>query len=226
MFKKILPFILLFAINLFAFQSRFLPYDININCSQILHKTTLDICYSCKFKTPKMVVYKVDGNLIDSKNLSRKHLYFRPDYQLPTRCRSYPKDYSRTGFDRGHLAPNAVFDYNRRVQKETFLMSNIAPQKPKLNRRLWNKIERFVRMQARRYGNVRVITGVCGSMGHIKHGVNIPSYWYKIIFRPDGKVISFLAPNINRGMTRARAKEFLTDVGTIEKTCGFEIKKQ
>ena len=105
-------------------------------------------------------------------------------------------------------------------------MSNIAPQKPKLNRRLWNKIERFVRMQARRYKDIRVITGVCGSMGHIKRGVNIPSWWYKIIFRPDGKIISFLAPNTNKNMARARAKEFLTDVGTIEKTCGFEIKKQ
>jgi len=186
----------------------------------------LDICYSCKWKTPEMVIYKVDGNLLNGKHFSRKHLYFRPDYQLPIYCRSYPRDYSKTGYDRGHLAPNGAFNYSRKLQKETFKLSNIAPQRPKLNRRLWSKIERFVRMQARRYGNVRVITGVCGSMGHIRRGVNIPSWWYKIIFRPDGKIISFLAPNINRGMVRAKAKEFLTDVGTIEKTCGFKIEKQ
>ena len=29
---------------------------------------------------------------------------FRPDYNLPTKCRTYNKDYSRTGYDRGHLA--------------------------------------------------------------------------------------------------------------------------
>ena len=170
-----------------------------------------------------MVVYKVDGILIGSKNLSRKHLRFRPDYQLPAKCRSYPKDYSKTGFDRGHLVPNAVFDYDRKVQKETFLMSNIAPQKPKLNRKLWNKIEKFVRLQARKYKDIRVITGVCGSNGHIKNGVNIPKYWYKIIFRPDHKVISFLVPNMNIGMAKAKAKEFLADIEKIEEVCNIKI---
>ena len=160
-------------ILLLAFQSRFLPnYNIQTDCYKILHKKAFDICYSCNWKTPKMVIYQVNGGLIDSKNLSRKHLRFRPDYQLPTRCRSYPKDYSKTGFDRGHLAPNAVFDYNRGVQKETFLMSNIVPQKPKLNRKLWAKIEKLVRIQARKYKDIRVITGVCGSLGYIKNNVN------------------------------------------------------
>ena len=164
----------------------------------------------------------MDGNLIDKYNLSRKHLRFRPDYQLPARCRSYSKDYSHTGYDRGHLAPNAIFDYSRAVQKESFLMSNIAPQKPKLNRKLWAKIERFVRMQARWYRKISAITGVCGSIGTLgkrKHNVNIPKWWYKILFLPNGKTISFLAPNTNTGMGRAKAREFLVNIEQIEKIC-------
>jgi len=221
--KKIL---LLIPLILFAFTSKYLPhYNIDIQCDKILHKKAFDICYSCKWKTPKLVVYKVDGNLIDKYNLSRKSLRFRPDYNLPAKCRSYSKDYSRTGFDRGHLAPNAVFDYNKSVQKETFLMSNIAPQKPKLNRKLWAKIEKFVRIQARKFKNVRVITGVCGSLGHIKNNVNIPKRWYKIIFRPDGKVISFLVPNSNT-VGKDKAKKYLSNVKEIEKVCGIKIKEK
>ncbi len=221
--KKLL---LLIPFILFAFTSKYLPhYDIDTHCDKILHKKAFDICYSCKWKTPKLVVYKVDGNLIDAKNLSRKSLRFRPDYNLPIRCRSYSKDYSHTGFDRGHLAPNAVFDYNRAIQKQTFLMSNIAPQKPRLNRRLWAKIEKFVRIQARKYKNIRVITGVCGSLGYIKHNVNIPKWWYKIIFRPDGKVISFLVPNINK-VGRDRAKKYLSSVKEIERVCKIKIKER
>ena len=216
---------LLIPFLLFAFTSRYLPnYNIDTHCDKILHKKAFDICYSCKWKTPKLVVYKVNENLIDKYNLSRKHLRFRPDYELPAKCRSYSKDYSRTGFDRGHLAPNAVFDYNRTIQKETFLMSNIAPQKPKLNRRLWAKIERFVRIEVRKYGKVRVITGVCGSLGHIKHNVNIPAYWYKIIFRPDGKVISFLVPNSNK-VGKDKAKEYLSSLKKIEEVCNISIKE-
>jgi len=220
--KKLL---LLIPFFLFAFTSKYLPnYNIDIHCDKILHKRAFDICYSCKWKTPKLVVYKVNGNLIDKYNYSRKHLRFRPDYNLPTKCRSYSKNYSKTGFDRGHLAPNAVFDYNRAIQKETFLMSNIAPQKPQLNRRLWAKIEKFVRIQARKYGKIRVITGVCGSLGHIKNNVNIPKWWYKIIFRPDGKIISFLAPNSNK-VGRDRAKKYLSSVREIERVCNIKIKE-
>ena len=218
--------ILLFPFVLFAFTSKYLSnYNIDTHCDKILHKKAFDICYSCKWKTPKLVVYKVGGNLIDVQNLSRKSLRFRPDYNLPIKCRSYPKDYSHTGFDRGHLAPNAVFDYNRAIQKQTFLMSNIAPQKPRLNRRLWAKIEKFVRIQARKYKNIRVITGVCGSLGYIKHNVNIPKWWYKIIFRPDGKVISFLAPNSNK-VGKDRAKKYLSSVKEIERVCGIQILKK
>jgi endonuclease G len=221
--KKIL---LLIPFILCAFTSKYLPnYDIDIQCDKILHKKAFDICYSCKWKTPKLIIYKVDGNLIDKYNLSRKSLRFRPDYNLLANCRSYSKNYSRTGFDRGHLAPNAVFDYNRGVQKETFLMSNIAPQKPKLNRKLWAKIEKFVRIQAKKFKNVRVITGVCGSLGHIKNNVNIPKWWYKIIFKPDGKVIGFLVPNSNK-VGKDKAKKYLSNIREIEKVCGIKIKEK
>ena len=220
--KKLL---LLIPVFLLAFTSKYLPnYNIDVNCDKILHKKAFDICYSCKWKTPKIVVYEVNGNLIDKYNYSRKHLKFRPDYNLPVKCRSYSKDYSRTGFDRGHLAPNAVFDYSRAIQKKTFLMSNIAPQKPQLNRRLWAKIERFVRIQARKYKDIKVITGVCGSLGHIKNNVNIPKWWYKIIFRADGKVISFLVPNSNR-VGKDKVKKYLSNIKKIEETCNISIKE-
>jgi len=222
--KKILLFI---PFLVFAFTSKYLPsnYNIDIQCDKVLHKKAFDICYSCKWKTPKIIAYKLDRDLIDKYNLSRKHLRFRPDYNLPSKCRSYPRDYSKTGFDRGHLAPNGVFDYNRAIQKETFLMSNIAPQKPQLNRKLWAKIERFVRIQARKYKDIRVITGVCGSLGLIKNNVNIPKWWYKIIFRPDGKIISFLVPNNNR-VGKDKAKEYVSSIKEIEEVCNFKLEKR
>ena len=225
-FKKLIILTLL-SLSLFAFQGKYLPnIDIKAHCDKILHKSAYDICYSCKWKTPIMSVYTIDGRAISSStHYSRKGLNFTPDYNLPNKCRSYRKDYSRTGYDRGHLCPNAVFNYSKRLQKETFKLSNIAPEKPQLNRRLWAKIERFTRFQARKYKKVSVITGVCGSLGHIKNNVNIPKYWYKILFLPNGKTISFLVPNTNVGMKRAKAKEFLSSVDKIERVCGVHFLK-
>jgi endonuclease G len=220
------------SFSLFAFTSKYLPnYNIDIHCDKVLHKHAFDICYSCKLKNPLAVVYKVDANLMDKYNLSRKHLSFKPDYSLPRECRSYPKDYSHTGLDRGHNAPNSIFDYNKTIQKETFLMSNIAPQKPKLNRHLWAKIERVVRYLARKHkkeGPVRVITGSCGSLGNLgkkRHYVNVPKWWYKIIFLPNGKTLSFLALNSNR-VGYDRIKKHIVHLKTIERVCGFKIEKK
>jgi endonuclease G len=225
--KKLLFFIIPFI--LFAFTSKYLPnYDIDIYCDKLLHKRAFDICYSCRLKHPLAIVYKVDGSLIDKYNYSRKHLRFRPDDNLPKKCRAYPKDISKTGYDHGHVAHNAIFDYNRAIQKETFLMSNIAPQAKWFNRNLWKRIERFEQIEARKYKDIRVITGVCGSRGNLgrkRHYVNIPAYFYKIIFLPNGKIISFLVPNTNI-VAKDKAKKYLVLLKKIEKICKIKIDKK
>jgi endonuclease G len=220
---------LLIPLFLLAFTSQYTPHLNNflqpLKCDKELHKTAFDICYSYKWKTPKVVAYKVYGNLIDKYNYPRKYCRFKSDNNIPKKYRAYPKDLSHTGLDKGHLAHNAIFDYDRKVQKETFLMSNVAPQAPKLNRILWRKIERFEEIEAKKYKQIEVVTGVCGSKGNLgrkRHNVNIPAYWYKIIYVPvTNNYIAFLAPNTNAGMKKARLKEYRTTLEDIKKICKF-----
>jgi endonuclease G len=122
--------LLLIPFALFAFTSNYLPnIDIDMQCDRLLSKKAMDICYSCSLKEPKAVVYQIIGSKLKGHHYSRKGLTFKPDYSLPPKCRSYSQDYSHTGYDRGHNVPNAAFSYNKTLQKETFLMSNIAPQR-------------------------------------------------------------------------------------------------
>jgi endonuclease G len=103
-------------------------------------------------------------------------------------------------------------------------MSNIAPQAKWLNRKYWAKVERFSRFLSVKYGKVNVITGNCGSIGHLKHNVNIPKWWYKIIYIPKlNKFIGFLAPNINKGMKTAKLKKYIVPIEKIEKICNLKI---
>ena len=178
------------------------------------------IYYSCKWKEPIAVEYPLYGKLV-IKHLPRD-LYFKPDYELPRTCRSYPNEYDHSGYDRGHHASNASFDFDRKIQKETFLMSNISPQAKWLNRKYWAKIEKLSRYLAVKYKKVYVMTGNCGSKGELKGGVNIPKYWFKIIYIPKlDKTIAFLAPNVNEGMKYAKIKKYLSSVEEIKKVCGF-----
>ena len=133
--KKIIFFLIVTSSILFAFSTNYFPFEIQYRCDKILHKTAFDICYSCKKKEPNFVAYALYGDLVNKNNYSRKGLSFRPDYNLPRICRSYSKDYVHSGYDRGHNAENASLDYSRKVQRETFLMSNISPQAKWLNRK-------------------------------------------------------------------------------------------
>ncbi len=226
--KKLIYIYLLIVTSsiLLAFSSNYFPFKIQYHCDKTLHKTASDICYSYSRKEPDFVVYTLYGNLVNKNNYSRKHISFKPDYELPKQCRSYPNDYTHSGYDRGHHQENASFDYSRKIQKETFLMSNIAPQAKWLNRKYWPKVERFSRFLAVKYGKVNVITGNCGSIGHLKNHINIPQWWYKIIYIPKlKKFIAFLAPNTNKGMKTAKLKKYLVLVEKIEETCKIKIEK-
>ncbi|GAB6073601.1 DNA/RNA non-specific endonuclease [Nautilia lithotrophica] len=223
MFKKLL---VLIPALLLAFQSKFTPhlnkYFEDHKCDIVLHKKAFDICYSCGKKEPDFVAYTLYGNLVNQNNYSKKHISFKPDYELPRKCRSYSNDYTHSGYDREHNAPNASFDYERGIQKETFLMSNISPQAKWLNRKYWAKVERFARFEAVKYGKVEVITGSCGSIGKLKNNVNIPKWWFKIIYVPKiNKTISFLVPNTSKGMKKAKLKEYLSNIKKIKEICDY-----
>lgn len=227
--KKSILLITIFGVltsSLFGFESTYLTnYKIETKCDQFLHKKAYDSCYSYKNKAPKVVVYKVYDDA-RKKHYSRKHLTFKPDYQLKAKYRTYTKNFSHSGFDRGHMCPNGAKNTDKELQRETFFLSNIAPQKPQFNRRYWAHLERFVRMQAHKYGSVEVATGECGSLGHIKNGINIAAYWYKVIFRPDGTNVAFLAPNTNIGMSKAKIKKYLSTIPDIEEKCNYKISKK
>lgn len=84
---------------------------------------------------------------------------FRPDPELSPGERSELVDYRRSGYDRGHMAPAGSFKRSRTAMSETFLLSNMAPQRPNLNRRIWRSLEENVRSLARAHGSVWVFTG-------------------------------------------------------------------
>lgn len=66
---------------------------------------------------------------------------FAADASLPADRRATPSDYAGSGYDQGHLAPNADMSWDAAVAKESFYMSNMSPQLPALNRGTWKNLE-------------------------------------------------------------------------------------
>jgi endonuclease G len=66
---------------------------------------------------------------------------FVADAALTADKRSTPSDYAGSGYDQGHIANDAHQSWDQQVEYESFLMSNMSPQLPGLNRGIWKLLE-------------------------------------------------------------------------------------
>lgn len=110
--------------------------------------------------------------------------------------------YDGFGFDRGHLAPSADFRYSKKALSESYLYSNMSPQKAEFNRGCWAEIEDLLRGYVLR-NNVQlyVVTGgiLKDDLKKIEKGVNkvsIPEHYFKVALDyKNKKAIGFYLPN-------------------------------
>lgn len=176
-------------------------------------------------KDPAWVCYR----LFATDNL---HAPPRPTgFKVDTRTQSkvQPTDYTWSGYDRGHMAPNFAIAvcYGKHAQLETFLMSNIIPQKPKLNRQVWEQLESVeVRDYAQRFKQVWVLDGpVFGAQPEtFPSGVQVPEKCFKMIVveaAGQPKVLAFIMPQSVVG--NEQPAQFLTSVDEIEKKTGLDF---
>ena len=107
---------------------------------------------------------------------------FRPDSRLPGGWMIIDsRDYSSSGYERGHLCPSADRSSSPALNSETFLMTNIAPQVHGLNSGPWEKLERYSRSMARRDANLYIIAGPVRDERKDRRTVTIPSNFWKVI---------------------------------------------
>lgn len=113
--------------------------------------------HSSRDKIPIWVCEGVDpAQLVGA--LTRSNA-FAPDPDLPAGERAELKDYRGSGFDRGHMAPAADQTVNAERKRETFYLSNMAPQVPRLNQQIWAALEAKSREWLVARGGGFIVTG-------------------------------------------------------------------
>lgn len=116
-------------------------------CDEILTGRYSSIGYSWYFRQAKWALEIVNRNrelVADLPDVERLN-NFRADTRIPRRFRAGLRAYQGSGYDRGHLVASANQDLQNIQNSETFLLSNMSPQHPDLNRRLWRKLEEEIR---------------------------------------------------------------------------------
>lgn len=136
-------------------------------------------------------------------------------------------DYAGSGYDKGHLLPSADRSASKEQNRETFRLSNIAPQRPRLNRGPWRLLEEELRRRTARYDTLYIVTGpiFAASAAHIgRGGVDLPDRFYKAVVMRRGQEFSSVAyvmPNTDEISSDYR--QYIVTVDSVERLAGIDL---
>lgn len=162
---------------------------------------------------------------------------FMPDPDLPKELyRVVHRDYTNSGFDRGHMCRSEERTRNDEDNTTTFYTTNLLPQYHELNAGPWLRLEDMCQTLCKRYKKeLYVIAGPIYSkdMGTIGNGVAVPSECFKIIVvlekgqsvkdvTENTRIIAVRMPN-SRDIEQSQWRNYETTVRDIEKATGYNF---
>lgn len=189
-----------------------------------LATATRELCYgvfgvmhSGVTRTPLWSAEHLDARQLASAQGLKRDNAFHAEPRLPRSQRAELDDYARSGFDRGHMAPNGDMP-DRRSQRESFTLANMVPQDGDHNRHIWAPIENAVRKMAKKEGELYVITGPAFLGQNVRKvgNVLVPTHLYKVVYSPRQKLAgAWFTEN------RAQADILVIPVAELERIVGI-----
>ncbi|WP_226477949.1 DNA/RNA non-specific endonuclease [Pseudomonas sp. MWU16-30323] len=181
------------------------------------------VLYSQTSKTPLVVVERLNARqLQDAKGEERTNQFY-PDPRIPKGARAELSDYrgQHPAVDRGHQSPAADAP-STNAMAQSFALSNMVPQDPTNNRKIWSKVEADVRKFAKRAdGNVYVFTGPLFDPGYSTIGGNkvwVPTRLFKLVYDVSSKrAWAYVLPNAETRIQKPM------DYDTFVKTTGLKL---
>jgi endonuclease G len=196
--------------------------------NKILPSQAFTVGYSDKRGNPLWVVYKLKSVPANAPLLKRP-THFTVDKRVDNQVSH--DDYDKSGYDRGHMAPNYAISslYGKQAQLETFVMTNITPQRPNLNRKLWQRLEEVeVKYFTQLAPMIWVTTGTVfdDKIETLKSAKNveIPDAFYKVYAMQNGGktyLIAFLMPQTVKG--NEALNQYVVTVDKIEALTGLDF---
>lgn len=191
--------------------------------NQIVVHQIYALSYSEKDEQAEWVAYKLFKNSINN-SVKRKD-NFRKDLKIITGSATL-KDYKKSGYDRGHLAPAKAMSFSKETMSESFYMSNMSPQKPSFNRGIWKKLEEKVRSWILISDSLYVVTGPVldkplGKIGENK--VTVPRSYYKSVIRFKNKQLFGIGFLLKNEKSKNELASFVVSIDSIEKVTGLNF---
>ena len=193
---------------------------------QIIQHEGYTVSYNADYRIANRVAYVLTDKEARSDKAERQNKFVVDP--LVKGASATNEDYTRTGYDRGHLAPAGDMKWSEKAMRESFYLSNITPQKPGLNRGIWKELEEQIRLWARENGAVLIATGPVipdeelNRLG--KNRVGVPRQFYKVlcmVVNNQLEGVGFLFENRDYGTTPLR--QMMVPIDRVEQVTGIDF---
>lgn len=230
MLRTITSSFFLFAAFLTASAQGNLPQLASCDASNtvILRHDGYTSCFSYDTNTPLWVAWELTPEKASAQTVSRTD-EFLPDPLLSDRS-PVTQDYTRSGYDRGHMAPAADFKWSWKAMEESFYLSNICPQDHVLNGDgPWLGLEKQCRAWGKHYEQMYIVAGPLFGSNPKTIGASrriaVPDAFFKVVlkqFRGRWYAIGFIFPN--ESITgEGSFFSYATTVDEVEKRTGMDF---
>lgn len=208
----------------FALTFCFLLQFAHATSSQIIKHQHYSLSYNNDHEVADWVAYELET--FHLRNCVSRSNSFRID-PLVILGSAHPEDYQGTSFDRGHLVPAGDMKFDSVAMKETFFMSNMAPQPANFNRGMWASLENLIRAWAFNYKKIWVATGpiLRGNMARIGRStkISVPLEFYKVVLRREAKGYVGIAFIMNVNLPFNDLKSYTISIDDVEDLTGVNF---
>lgn len=190
---------------------------------QIIRHTGYTVSYNEALRLPNWVAYELTCE--KTKGTVGRINRFLPDPQVNGICPD-TRDYSNSGYDRGHMAPAADMKWDKKAMKESFFLSNICPQLHNLNAGDWKELEEKVRQWAQRDSVLLIVCGPIVKEKPKRIGVNkvaVPTAFYKVILSPAGKSPRAIGFIMEHKKGNRSLRSYAVSVDSVEFLTGIDF---
>ena len=195
--------------------------------SLLLERYCYTESYNANTRQPNWVMWQLTEDHVMQRKEGVWNEY-REDSELSLEIRATLADYASSGYDRGHMCPGGDCNWDDVGRDETYVLSNMCPQNPNLNRGDWKEIEMACRKWAKQYGNIYIVCGpiFLKSQQHERIGPNqipVPEAFFKVVLCSDlstPKGIGFICRNTDGN----RKKDFyVNSIRQVERVTGYRF---
>jgi endonuclease G len=182
--------------------------------------THFAVMHSGITRTPLWSAEHLTPRALESARETKRVNDFHEESQLPPGERANLRDYARSGYDRGHMAPSGDMP-DAASQAQSFSLANMIPQDPDNNRNLWEGIESALRTRVKESGELYVITGplfVGSNLRQLNGRVTVPTQIFKAVYDPRSKSAAAYLVDNAPGMNFA-----VISIAELEKKAGINL---